>query len=158
MSDTTTPLSVEQVAARATRIFPLMGRLMEARMRVDGYVLSPVHFHVLTMVNGRRFTLNEIADYQQVTPASLSRTITVMEERGWVTRTRSNEDRRVVYVEITSVGHDVLRQIEDISREFLEAAFADLSQADLNALMRGLDILIGSFAASMSHLPSDEVT
>lgn len=146
------------VARKAKRIFPLMGRLMEAHMRVPTIPVPPVHFHVLNRIDYQAHTLTELTDVMSVSAASLSRTITVLEERGWVTRQRSEDDRRVVKIHITDEGHQILTDIEARTEEFLAKMLAHLSDNDLVKLMDGLDILIGAFSDQMSYLPSDSDT
>lgn len=148
-------VTVRDVARKAKRIFPLMGRLMEAQMRSPVLPVPPAHFHVLNHVNQQKHTLSELAEKMSVSSASLSRTITVLEERGWVTRTRSEEDRRVVLIETTDDGHEILRDIEKRSEDFITETLSHLSQDDLEQLMNGLEILIGAFADAMSYVPSD---
>jgi len=148
-------VSARDVARKAKRILPLMGRLMETQMRQPAIPMPPVHFHVLNHVDMQPRTLTELAEVMSVSAASLSRTITVLEERDWVSRTRSREDRRVTQIEITEVGHNVLREIEQRSEDFLTETLARLSQAELAQLMVGLDILIGAFSDAMSYVPSD---
>ena len=143
------------VARKAKRIFPLMGRLMEAHMRVPTIPVPPVHFHVLNRVDYQPHTLTELADTMSVSAASLSRTITVLEERGWVSRERSQEDRRMVSIHITTEGHQILTDIEKRTEDFLTETLERLPADDLKKLMDGLDILIGAFSDRMSHLPSD---
>ena len=106
MSDKT---KIREVARKAKRIFPLMGRLMEAQMRVPTIPVPPVHFHVLNRIDYQPHTLTELAEVMSVSAASLSRTITVLEDRGWVTRERSQEDRRVVMIHITHDDVEWLR-------------------------------------------------
>lgn len=148
-------VTARDVARKAKRIFPIMGRLMEARMRTPAIPIPPVHFHVLNHLETRPYALNELADQMSVSSASLSRTITVLEEREWVTRNRSTEDRRVVQIEITPEGHAVLMEIETRSEDFLAETLNNLSQEDLQTMMDGLEIMIGAFAEAMSYLPSD---
>ncbi len=147
--------NARDVARKAKRIFPLMGRLMEAHMRVPTIPVPPVHFHVLNRVDFQPHTLTELAEVMSVSAASLSRTITVLEERGWVSRVRSEEDRRLVSIHITADGHQILVDIERRTEDFLTETLESLSETDLNKLMGGLDILIGAFSDRMSHLPSD---
>lgn len=152
MSDS---IIARDVARKAKRIFPLMGRMMESQMRVPAIPVPPIHFHVLNRVDYQPHTLTELADVMSVSAASLSRTITVLEERGWVIRERSHEDRRVVKIEITDAGHQILTEIERRTEDFLTETLSRLSDDDLNKLMAGLDILIGAFSEQMSHVPSD---
>lgn len=143
------------VARKAKRIFPLMGRLMESHMRVPAIPIPPVHFHVLNRIDYQSHTLSELAESMSVSAASLSRTITVLEERAWLVRQRSEEDRRVMKINITDEGHQVLADIEKRTEDFLTETLSKLSDDDLNKLMDGLNILIGAFSEQMSHVPSD---
>lgn len=152
MSET---ISVRDVARKAKRILPLMGRVMEAQMRVPTIPMPPIHFHVLNRVYRQPYTLTDLADAMSVSAASLSRTISVLEERDWVRRIRSEEDRRITLIEITPIGHSMLNDVEERSEEFLVQSLSRLSQAELQKLLEGLDILIGAFSEQMSHLPSD---
>lgn len=147
--------SARDVARKAKRILPLMGRLMEAHMRVPALPLPPIHFHVLNRVQMQTCTLTDLADAMSVSAASLSRTITVMEERGWVTRTRLDDDRRVVEISITPEGHAILTSIEKRSEDFLTRMLEELSPTELDKLLQGLDIMIGAFSEKMSMVPSD---
>jgi DNA-binding MarR family transcriptional regulator len=146
---------VRDVARKAKRIFPLMGRMMETQMRTPAIHIPPVHFHVLNRIYVRPYTLTELAEVMSVSAASLSRTITVLEERAWLVRKRSEEDRRITQIEITQTGYDILAEIEQRSEDFLAETLAKLSDEELHKLMDGLDILLGAFSEQMSHLPSD---
>jgi len=137
-------ITEQEIARKTLEIFPLMGRLFEANMR-ESDDMSPVHFHVLTALSVQHHTLSELAQYLSVTPASMSRTVTVMEEREWLTRTRSQEDRRVVYIEITSAGYTVLRSVGEKAEEQFAQVFADVPTAEREELMHGLSILINAF-------------
>lgn len=154
-------VTAHEVARKAKRIFPLMGRLMEANMRImevserGGERLPPVHFHVLTALNNRPFTLSDLAEFLAISPASLSRTVTVLEDRAWLTRTRSNEDRRIVTINITEAGHDVLEEVERRSEDYLIGVFEKLDDEHLQTVLDGLEVLINAFSQSMTRVPSD---
>lgn len=151
MAETT----AREVAQKAKRILPIMGRVMEAQMRTPAVPLPPVHFHVMNALSNQPHTLSTLAERMSVSAASLSRTVTVLEERGWLTRTRSTEDRRVVMIALTGDGRDQLLDIEQRSEDFLTETLSTLSQDELDRLLDGLNILIGAFTDVMSHVPSD---
>ena len=144
--------SIRSVALKAKHIFPLLGRLMEVSRR-DGQFVPTIHFHVLLMLENGPTTLGGLAEAQSVTSASLSRTITVLEERGWVRRVRSEEDRRQVTISITDAGRQVLADIERVGEDFLVDAFQRLSDDELNTLSAGMDILIDSFQEALQYYP-----
>lgn len=147
--------TARDVAQKAKRIIPLMGRAMEAQMRTPALPLPPVHFHVLNRVEEQPHTLQELADAMSVSSASMSRTVTVLEERGWLTRTRSTEDRRIVQIGITVEGHQILEDIESRTEDFLAQVLETLPDEQLKTLREGMDILIGAFADQMTTVPTD---
>jgi MarR family transcriptional regulator, 2-MHQ and catechol-resistance regulon repressor len=144
----------EEVARTAVKIFPIMGRLMDAYMRVGEHHLSSVHFQVLTMVLSRPCTVSELAERQSISAASMSKTVMVMEERGWLSRERDKSDRRIVRLAGTPAGRDVLRDVQRRSVEELTDAFKDLSQEELTLIFEGMEALIRAFSNSPRNGPS----
>jgi DNA-binding MarR family transcriptional regulator len=136
----------DEVAQRAMHIFPLMGRLLEAQMRSRDDSLSPVHFHVLRLVAQQPRSLSSLAEQQSVSAASMSKTVTVMEERGWLTRTRDTDDRRFVLIDITDEGRDTLHSITSHTRQYLSETIQHLPPDDLKALNDGMRVLIQTFS------------
>jgi DNA-binding MarR family transcriptional regulator len=136
----------DEVAQRAMHIFPLMGRLLEAQMRSREETLSPVHFHVLRLVAQKPRSLSALAAQQSVSAASMSKTVTVLEERGWLTRRRSEEDRRFVLIDITEDGQAMLHSITSHTRQYLAEAIKHLPPDDLKALDDGMRVLIQTFS------------
>jgi DNA-binding MarR family transcriptional regulator len=53
-------------------------------------------------------TVGQLSDYLCINDSSTSTTIADLKKRGYVTRTRSPEDNRVVLVEITEQGRELL--------------------------------------------------
>ena len=53
-------------------------------------------------------TVGQLSDYLCINDSSTSTTIADLQKRGYVTRTRSPEDNRVVLVEITEQGRELL--------------------------------------------------
>jgi DNA-binding MarR family transcriptional regulator len=138
-------ISAQEVARIAIEIFPVMGRVMEAYMRVGEHIVAMVHFDVLIMLTVRPHSVGELAEKLSVSAASISKTITVMEERGWVERTRSAEDRRVVNLSMTDAGRGVLRAMRANMVEFLAGVFEPLSQAERRKIVDGMEVLIQTF-------------
>jgi DNA-binding MarR family transcriptional regulator len=56
-------------------------------------------------------TVGQLGDYLCINDSSTSTTIADLKKRGYVTRTRSPEDNRVVLVEITDQGRELLARI-----------------------------------------------
>lgn len=75
--------------------------------------------------------VSKLVEYLRVLPPAASRTIKSLEEKGYVERTASPENRRNVYVKLTSAGKDILQESEEMMETFAEKVFARTSEEDL---------------------------
>ena len=82
-----------------------------------------------------------LAEQQEVSMATISNTISTLVEKGWVTRTPSNKDRRTVQVELTPEGKKTLMDIHDQLETRVSTLFASLTPGELCQLEDGLHIL-----------------
>jgi DNA-binding MarR family transcriptional regulator len=86
-------------------------------------------------------SLKELADVERITPPSMTRISTCLEERGLVVRTVDAADRRVARLAITESGRELL----DTTRSRRDAYLAERLQAltldEHDALNRALPIL-----------------
>lgn len=64
---------------------------------------------------------------------------------GYATRIRSEEDRRVVYLEITDKGRDVLNRVRTYRKQMLEQLFGKLPTEDVQHLTRIFRALLEEF-------------
>jgi|HigsolmetaAR203D_1030402.scaffolds.fasta_scaffold00673_19 DNA-binding MarR family transcriptional regulator len=55
---------------------------------------------------------------------------------GYVTRKRSEEDRRIVYIEITPEGEKVLKEIQEHRQSIINQYFSALTEEELQHLLR----------------------
>jgi DNA-binding MarR family transcriptional regulator len=84
-----------------------------------------------------RMTVSELALTCESTAANVTGILDRLERDGLVTRSRSAEDRRVVYVRLTETGHDRIRTVEGDGLEVLREFFDGLDGNEL-AQLRGL--------------------
>ena len=69
--------------------------------------IRPPEFSVLRFLwESGPATVGEVQDFLQKSPSTTSALVAQLEELNFVTRTRSQEDNRVVIVELTSIGQD----------------------------------------------------
>jgi DNA-binding MarR family transcriptional regulator len=78
----------------------------------------------------------DLAGMSEVSSASLTGIVDRLEERGLVTRCRSTEDRRVVWVEITKDGRDRVCAAERHIHERVGALLTPLTDAERTELVR----------------------
>lgn len=128
-------------------------RVMSAEMRTSKHAPASGHVPLLGMLQSRPYTLHELAERASVSPPTMSSTVTTLEERGWVKRERSQEDRRIVWVSITPEGSHVLADIQNHVAKRIAALLEGLSDADKQHLIDGLTVLRDAFAAALEQDP-----
>ncbi len=75
------------------------------------------------LIHKGRATPKELAEALSVTTGNITGLVDKLEGAGLVTRTRSAEDRRVVYVELTSKARQRFRKVHRASVDMLSEAF-----------------------------------
>lgn len=121
----------------ADRISNRFGRLL----RDQG--LTNQQYNVLRILRreGRPLPSLEVAErlIQQV-PA-ITGLIDRLEKQNYVVRRRCEQDRRVIWVEITSVGLELLSRLDQPIDDLTQQLFCRLPVEELQRLTEGLDIL-----------------
>jgi DNA-binding MarR family transcriptional regulator len=145
-----------EAARQVTEIIPLTMRTVGAEMRRVGHGVIPVHMRILGMCTKRVWTLSELAEAQAVSLPSMSKTVNTLVERGWLTRTQSEEDRRVVLIGLTPAGQQVLDKAQRHTQARVAELLAPLSAGELETLLAGLAILRGAFLAAFESENREE--
>jgi len=127
----------------ANRLHSAALHLLRRVATVDaGSGLSPARLSALSViVYGGPLTMSELARAERVSPATISSTVSGLEEAGLVTRRRDGPDARSVTVEATSTGREVLTEGRRRRVALLADGLANLSAADRTALTKGVDAL-----------------
>ena len=146
-------MKTELVARELVRIIPLVLRNVGYDLRFLEASLSPSHFRVLHTLNQKSYYLGELAEQQGVTQATMSNTVTMLADRGWVQRSACSDDRRKVFVEITAEGKDMLYQIVRRLEDRIVEHLSGLAEEDLAQAHRGLVILQQALLAHLEGVP-----
>jgi DNA-binding MarR family transcriptional regulator len=86
-------------------------------------------------------TPGELADHEKVQPPSMTRVITVLEERGLVMRAPHASDRRQVVLTVTDYGREVVQQSRKLREAWLAKRLRELTPQERSALRAAAPIL-----------------
>lgn len=151
------PTKTRQEAAREiAEIVPLVMRIIAAELRRAAPHFDPPHLRLLSMLAHCPCNLGELAEKHVVSPATISNSITTLEERGWVKRTRSSDDRRVVLAELTPEGREVLTSVHEHTDLHLAELLTWLSDDEYDTLLAGLAVLRKAFSRIPRHCIDEE--
>ncbi len=129
-------------------IIPLVMRTVAAELRAAGELPLPAHFALLSMLAQQPRSLSELAALRGVSLPTMSNSVSALLQRGWVRRTPSPEDRRVLIVEVTAAGRAAVERVGRAAEARLAEILAPLDRASARRLQAGLAVLRTVFAAA----------
>lgn len=138
----------KNVIALASRITEKAHRLIVRELEahgIDGVV--PSHGDILmSLLNGEKYTMKELAGKIHRTRPTVTVLIDKLVTFGYVTKTKSNEDSRVTFVQLTEKGLGLKPSFTEISERLNAIVYRDLSdkeedfiEAILGKINRNLD-------------------
>ncbi|RME65054.1 MAG: MarR family transcriptional regulator, partial [Caldilineae bacterium] len=133
-------------------IIPLVMRATGAEMRREataGFQIS--HYRILRLLQQQPRTLSELAACQEVALPTMSRTVSVLVERGWVTRSEDPQDRRRVQLRVTDEGWAVFEKLRARVQERLAARLSVLTAEEREQVLAGLGILEKAFVTEIDE-------
>jgi DNA-binding MarR family transcriptional regulator len=145
-----TRVQAREAARELLKIMPLVMRTVAAELRSAGEMPAPAHFPLLMFLNERGRSLTELAELRGVSLPTMSNSISIVAQRGWVRRVapvRDGTDRRVVLVEITAAGRAALERVFRCAEGHLADVLAPLDAGSRKRLGAGLGVLRKVFTA-----------
>jgi DNA-binding MarR family transcriptional regulator len=94
-----------------------------------------------TVVAEGRITLSQLAVAERVQPPSITRVVDVLVTDGYATRTQSQEDRRVAWVEPTTTGRALVESVRRQRDAYLAQRLRSLPPDDIAVLARAAALL-----------------
>ena len=102
--------------------------------------ITNYYIHIIEAIGlGNDSTMSAVARRQGVTAGSLTTSINSLVKKGYVVRSRSEQDRRIVYISLTEKGRKAYYHHENFHREMITAAVKNLSEEELPLLARTLN-------------------
>jgi len=133
------------VATEIIRTIPSIMRMLAAELRKQQHQLVPTQLGVLGVLAERSCNLSELAEHGGVSLPTMSGTVSHLVGQGWVQRTRSPHDRRMIMLELTPDGRAMLNQLVHHIVTHMAALLAPLSNTELAAIENGLVTLQSVF-------------
>ena len=108
---------------------------------ISGRKISTLRY----LIEAGPLPIGQLSDYLCISDSSTSSLISWLEDRGYVTRTRSKEDNRVVFVDVTAAGRELVQQTPlggiPLLREALRTLPPDRLAVVHEAMLTLIDVL-----------------
>jgi DNA-binding MarR family transcriptional regulator len=130
---------IQGIVGRVARIRELANAVIErelASRRLEG--LQPAHGSVLAFLFGQQkpVPVKEIVERVGRVKSTVTGMVNTLERHGYVRKTPSAEDGRVVYVELTQKGDALRAEFEAISQTLLDAVYGKMTRGDRKMLVQ----------------------
>jgi DNA-binding MarR family transcriptional regulator len=93
------------------------------------------------VTRAEQLTIGALSTQLRVDLSTMSRNVTVLERNGYLLRSRSSEDGRVVFVRITPKGRRALDTLRCDERDLLRDVFERLPAAERPKVVKALEVL-----------------
>jgi DNA-binding MarR family transcriptional regulator len=100
-------------------------------------------------------TVSELASHSGLEISYISRTVLKVENRGFVTRAKSTQDKRVTHIKLASAGRQMIRKILPKIRVLLGVIFQEISDADIETTSRTLQVIYDNLASNADAFSGD---
>ena len=130
----------EEAALNVLRTADALNRGLELLLKRHG--ITSAQYNVLRILRGageRGLHCGGIAERMITAEPDITRLLTRMERLGLLVRQRDGNDRRMVTAFATERGRHLLDELEKPLRELQQRQFALLSDAEIDALISGLE-------------------
>ena len=132
-------------ARKFWEVFPTVLRTIFAEARRGNNNLSTSHFRILHVLSAKDCSISQLAQHQDVTLPSMSETVQTLVERGWLERSNSAVDRRVMQVRLTRKGQQVLANEHKRLVGLMANKLSRLSSSEVTRVEQGLALLLDLF-------------
>jgi DNA-binding MarR family transcriptional regulator len=115
-----------------------------------------------TVAKAERMTLTDLAKSVHLGVSTINGIIDRLEAKHYLTRQRSTEDRRKVYLELSPAGREIVGRAPSLLQDTLAASLAKLSRAEQITIAESLERVVTLMAvekidASPNLFPNDLV-
>jgi DNA-binding MarR family transcriptional regulator len=142
MAPNTAAPVTEPLAEVASRLRLAIMRLSRRlRQHAPGGITPSQLSALSTIVAEGRITLSQLAVAERVQPPSITRVVDVLVTDGYATRTQSDEDRRVAWVEPTTTGRALVEAVRRQRDAYLAQRLSTLTSDDVAVLARAAALL-----------------
>lgn len=114
--------------------------------------ISNNDMHIIEAIGvDEKKNMSAVAKELSVTIGTLTIAINSLVKKGYVERVRSEKDRRVVYISLTSKGEKAYRHHEEFHRQMILATIDGLSEEETKVLVQALSNLSRFFQEMAEH-------
>lgn len=120
---------------RLERVHYIVSKRLHPEIAIEKELTKTQFVLLKTLCIRNKWTVSKLAEYMGVKPSAITVGADRLYKRGFVSRYRSDLDRRIVYLEITDEGHEILREAENERVNSISSYLNHLSPEELGTFI-----------------------
>ena len=134
-----------RLAQRVLDTLPLVMRHLFSSLREIDHHIEPNQFQTLALLAEGEHSITELAARQMVSLPSVSKSVNMLVDRGWIERVALANDRRVCLLRLTVEGRRSLEMVHEAMTTAVAEVMAGLTPEECATISAGLDVLSCAF-------------
>lgn len=128
-------------AEKLIHIIPRIMRVVLSGLKSGPCPLPMIHYRILRVLHERPMSLSELAREMMISKASLSDTIKLLIDKGWIARSPDKTDARKFVLNTTESGFYQVIAVEDEINRIITEKLRRLDGDLFTAFMKDLDVI-----------------
>ena len=124
-------------------IFPICQKFLLNTIDIPSMDLTKTQILILfALSGGRSLNMSQLSSYLASSKEQATRAVSPLVKDEYVTRFRSDENRKMFYVKITDKGNQLILQEKALVKEYLSKRFESLSKEDQELFHQSLSNIL----------------
>lgn len=132
---------VGDTVQRMVRVFQLFER---DQIKVFGFTSSQCYC-LLEIFKAQGLTMNELSDKMNLNTSTMTRVVDKLVRDGYIVRSKDEEDRRVVFVNLTPKGQESAIKLNESINEYYRQIIEHLPGGRVEEVLSAVSLLINAF-------------
>lgn len=136
--------AIASIMDNIRRVFQILNEQSQ-RIKQETGLTGPQLWAIRVMHEHGPINISDIAKRMYLHPTTVLGIIDRLEARGLVSRTRSKDDRRIIWVELTQEGNNLVKSVPEVVQGLLGARLEGISLNELAEIDEGISHLVKIF-------------
>ncbi|WP_026476175.1 MarR family winged helix-turn-helix transcriptional regulator [Alkaliphilus transvaalensis] len=114
----------------------------KGREILTNFEITPPQFQALQyLINEENLTIGELSNKMYLACSTITDLVDRMEKNELVKRVRDEKDRRVVRIYVLEKGHEIINEVLDARRHYLDDLLQDLHSDEKKAILKSVEMI-----------------
>jgi DNA-binding MarR family transcriptional regulator len=128
-------------------IIPRMMQVIASAVKNQQIHVPMIHYRLLRILMEHPMSLSQIAEHLMISKASLSETLNLIVEKGWIEKIQDPSDARRIFLKTTQAGIEQMERTDKEVLEVISARLSELSPEENLTVNEGADIISRVFVS-----------